>query len=507
MNPPIRSRTSGLLGVLAVGAGLASTQLVGLIFRGVNDPIVSIGNRIIDNVPATVKEFAIRTFGLADKLVLVMSIAAVILLLALVIGRLFFSGKKKAAKIIIALMTVTACAASFFDANATIISLLPSIAAGLTTLWVLNILEKQSGQIAEQEYDLGRRNLMRAVGLISAASAAAVFAGNYVRTQATQQFEKLNLVLPKALKPLPPAPIDPALVTPGLSKLFTPNNSFYRIDTALVVPVVDLSTWRLTIDGMVGNPLEFTYSELISRPVFELDNTIACVSNEVGGPLVGNARWVGIRLDDLIKEAKPESSADQIMGYSIDGFTAGFPTKSLDGRDAMLAFGMNGELLPPEHGFPARIIVPGLYGYVSATKWLTRIELTRFDKAQGYWIPRGWSTLAPIKTAARIDTPANSSSIKAGQQVIAGVAWAPMSGISKVEVSVNDGPWQLATLGPKLANITWQQWWLDWEAAAGEAVIAARATNGDGQLQSSQIVAVAPNGAEGWHTIGLSVSS
>jgi DMSO/TMAO reductase YedYZ molybdopterin-dependent catalytic subunit len=348
---------------------------------------------------------------------------------------------------------------------------------------------------------------MRAVGLISAASAAAVFAGSYVRTQATQQFEKLNLVLPKALKPLPPAPVDPALLTPGLSKLFTPNDAFYRIDTALVVPVVDVSTWRLTIDGMVENPLEFTYSELTSRPVFELDNTISCVSNEVGGGLVGNARWVGIRLDDLINEAKPESSADQIMGYSVDGFTAGFPTTSLDGRDAMLAFGMNGELLPPEHGFPVRIIVPGLYGYVSATKWLTRIELTRFDKAQGYWIPRGWSTLAPIKTATRIDTPAGRSNIKAGRQVIAGVAWAPLSGISKVEVSVNDGPWQLATLGPKLANITWQQWWLDWDATAGEAVISARATNGDGQLQSSENVPVAPNGAEGWHTIGLLVSS
>lgn len=507
MNSQIKSRTSGLLGVLAVGGGLASTQLVGLIFRGVNDPIVSIGNRIIDNVPPAVKEFAIRAFGLADKLVLVLSISFVIFLLALVIGHLFFSGKQKAAKIVIALMTFTACAASYFDANATVVSLVPSIVAGLTTLWVLKFLDKQFVQVTAKGFDPSRRNLIRAVGFVSAASAAAVFAGNYVRSQATEQFEKLNLVLPKALKPLPPAPIDPALVTPGLSKLFTPNDSFYRIDTALVVPVVDVSSWRLTIDGMVANPLEFTYNELISRPVFELDNTISCVSNEVGGGLVGNSRWIGIRLDDLIKEAKPESSADQIMGYSVDGFTAGFPTTSLDGRDAMLAFGMNGELLPAEHGFPVRIIVPGLYGYVSATKWLTRMELTRFDKAQGYWIPRGWSKLAPIKTAARIDTPANSSNVPSGRQVIAGVAWAPMSGISKVEVSVNDGPWKIATLGPKLANITWQQWWLDWDALAGDAVISARATNGDGQLQSSEIVDIAPNGAEGWHTIGLSVTS
>jgi DMSO/TMAO reductase YedYZ molybdopterin-dependent catalytic subunit len=507
MNSQLRPSVAGLLGALAVGAGLAVAQLIGAILGGVNDPIISIGNRIVDNVPPSVKEFAIRTFGLADKLVLIISISLVILILALVIGYLYFCGKQKGAKLVIATMTVTACAASFFDANATVISLVPSLAAGLITWWTLKTLEKYAGQRSLQEFDPNRRSLMKVVGFISAASAAAVFAGNYARTNATSQIAKLNLVLPTALKPLPPAPVDPALVTPGLSKLFTPNDSFYRIDTALVVPVVDLSTWRLTIDGMVANPLEFTYSELISRPIFELDNTIACVSNEVGGPLVGNARWVGIRLDDLINEVKPESSADQIMGYSFDGFTAGFPTTSLDGRDAMLAFGMNGELLPPEHGFPARIIVPGLYGYVSATKWLTRIELTRFDKAQGYWIPRGWSTLAPIKTAARIDTPVSRSAIKAGQQIIAGVAWAPLSGISKVEVSVNDGPWQLATLGPKLANITWQQWWLDWDATAGETVISARATNGDGQLQSSESVAVAPNGAEGWHTIGLSVSS
>ena len=300
-------------------------------------------------------------------------------------------------------------------------------------------------------------------------------------------------------------PTDPALTTSGLSKLFTPNREFYRIDTAIGVPNISINTWRLKIDGMVTNPREFTYQELTSRPVFELDDTIACVSNEVGGNLVGNARWLGIRLDDLIKEVAPTAQADQIMGYSSDGFSAGFPLAILDGRDAMIAFGMNGVPLPLEHGFPARIIVPGLYGYVSATKWLTDIELTRFDKKQGYWVPRGWSALAPIKTQSRIDTPRDGSTIKTGRVAVAGVAWAPTRGISRVEVKVGDGPWREATLGPEIAKTSWRQWWIDWSATIGKSSIAVRATDGTGAVQSSNHVSVEPNGAEGWHTVSVTV--
>ncbi|MBI3430247.1 MAG: molybdopterin-dependent oxidoreductase, partial [Actinobacteria bacterium] len=251
---------------------------------------------------------------------------------------------------------------------------------------------------------------------------------------------------------------------------------------------------------------EFTYKELSARPVFELDDTIACVSNEVGGYLVGNARWLGVRLDDLINEAVPSSTADQIMGYSSDGFSAGFPLAALDGRDAMIAIGMNGEPLPLKHGFPARIIVPGLYGYVSATKWLTYIELTRFDKKQGYWVPRGWSAEGPIKTQSRIDTPQNGGSIRVGKIAIAGVAWAPTRGITRVEVKINNAPWRDATLGPELAKTTWRQWWIDWDATSGKSTIAVRATDGTGLTQSSKIVPLAPNGAEGWHTINVTVN-
>lgn len=500
-----RTRIDGLLGLVAVGAGLAIAQLLASLKSNLNAPVVSIGNRVIDHVPAGVKEFAIRTFGVNDKRALVITIYFVVLVLAVIIGHLYFSGKPRRAHAIVVAMTGIAAVASIFDANSGFLAVLPSLSAGVTTLWILRVLETRTEEDERGQGIINRRNLLKSVGLIAAGSAGAVLAGNFFRNHASAQLQRLNIVLPKALKFLPPPPTDPALSTPGLSKLFTPNTEFYRIDTAITAPNVDIDTWRLRIDGMVDNPLEFTYKELTDRPVFQLDDTIACVSNEVGGSLVGNARWLGIRLDDLIKEASPYSSVDQVMGHSVDGFTAGFPLAALDGRDAMIAIGMNGEPLPIDHGFPARVIVPGLYGYVSATKWLTRIELTRFDRAEGYWVPRGWSAQAPIKTQSRIDTPMIGSSVKAGKRVIAGVAWAPTRGISKVEVRVNNGAWRVATLGPALAKTTWRQWWIEWDAKPGSRTISVRATDGTGALQSSKSVPVAPNGAEGWHTVGVTV--
>lgn len=500
-------RIDGLLGLIAVGAGLALAQLLASLKNNLNAPVVSIGNRVIDHVPASIKEFAIRTFGVDDKRALVITIYFVVLVLAVLIGHSYFSERQRRAQAIVACMTTIAAAASLFDANSGVLSLLPSLAAGGTTLWVLHIMGSYTRENAQDKGMLDRRGLLQSIGFIAVGSAGAVVAGNFFRNHASAQLQRLNIVLPKALKFLPPPPTDPALTTPGLSKLFTPNSEFYRIDTAIVVPNVNLDTWRLSIDGMVDNPVEFTYKELTNRPVFQLDATIACVSNEVGGSLVGNARWLGIRLDDLVREASPYGTADQVMGHSIDGFTAGFPLAALDGRDAMIAIGMNGEPLPIDHGFPARVIVPGLYGYISATKWLSRIELTRFDRAEGYWVPRGWSAQAPIKTQSRIDTPITGSSVKTGKRVIAGVAWAPIRGISKVEVRVDSGAWRAATLGPTLAKTTWRQWWIDWDARPGSRTISVRATDGTGALQSSKSVPVAPNGAEGWHIVDITVTT
>ncbi len=499
-------RTGPILGVVGVGAGLASAQLISSFGHGLHNPIVSLGNRVIDHVPASIKEFAIKTFGTSDKSALVISISATLLALSLLIGKLYFSDRKRKASTLIYSLAALAGLASLFDAGANPFSLLPSIVAGVTTVLVLRLLDKKSSPSESGMKEWDRRDLFKSVGIIGGGIFLATSVGKFFQSHASAQLQRLNVILPKPLKFLPAPPTDPALTIPGLSTLITSNKEFYRIDTAISVPNIDVNSWRLKIGGFVANPLEFTYKELSARPVFELDDTIACVSNEVGGTLVGNARWLGVRLDDLIKEAKPSSTADQIMGYSSDGFSAGFPLAALDGRDAMIAIGMNGEPLPLEHGFPARIIVPGLYGYVSATKWLTYIELTRFDKKQGYWVPRGWSARAPIKTQSRIDTPQDGGTLKAGKIAIAGVAWAPTRGITRVEVKVNNNPWRDATLGPELAKTTWRQWWIDWAATSGPSTIAVRATDGTGVTQSNNIAPPAPNGADGWHIIKVTVN-
>lgn len=495
-----------LLGIVSVVAGLASAQFVASLGNSLKNPIVSLGNRVIDHVPPSIKEFAIRTFGTNDKSALVISILIVLLALSAQIGKLYFSKSQKNAYLLIYSLAGVAAIASLFDAGANPFSLVPSIVAGLVTVLILRLFEKKLATSEMGEIGWNRRELFKTVGIVGASAVVATSMGKFLQSRVSAQLQRLNIILPTPFRSLAAPPVDPALTIPGLTTLFTSNKEFYRIDTAISVPNIDLESWRLKIDGFVNNPLEFTYEELSAMPIIELDDTIACVSNEVGGTLVGNARWLGVRLDDLIREARPSSTADQIMGYSSDGFSAGFPLAALDGRDAMIAIGMNGEPLPLEHGFPARIIVPGLYGYVSATKWLTLIELTRFDKKQGYWVPRGWSAQAPIKTQSRIDTPQNGSYLTVGKAAIAGVAWAPTRGIIRVEVRVNNEPWRDATLGPELAKTTWRQWWIDWTATPGQASISVRATDGMGHTQSSNIVPLAPNGAEGWHTISVSVS-
>jgi DMSO/TMAO reductase YedYZ molybdopterin-dependent catalytic subunit len=351
------------------------------------------------------------------------------------------------------------------------------------------------------EPGVSRRNLFKIGGGVIAATILGSATYKYLHRNASVQLERLGITLPKALNPLPAAPKDPAIGIENLSTLFTPNDKFFIIDNATVVPQVNPSNWNLKIDGMVKNAITLTYDELLARPMIEVDNTIACVSNWVGGPYIGNARWLGVRLDDLINETSPSKNADQIMSYSVDNFTAGFPTAALDGRDAIIAVGMNGEVLPIKNGFPARLIVPGLYGYVSATKWLSRLELTRFDLKEGFWISQGWAKLAPIKMQSRIDTPQLEESFPAGKRAIAGVAWAHNVGIEKVEVKIDWDEWREANLGPELNNSTWRQWWLDWDAKPGKHRLQVRAINKNGDIQTSVKKDVLPNGAQGWHII------
>ncbi|QMU96385.1 molybdopterin-dependent oxidoreductase [Microbacterium esteraromaticum] len=340
------------------------------------------------------------------------------------------------------------------------------------------------------------------VGIALAAAGALTKAGSAAVTVARDA-----LRLPGAASPAPAMPPGAQFDVAGLPPLITPNRDFYRIDTALIMPTVDPAEWRLRIHGMVEKEVTLTWDELLSLPLTERAVTLSCVSNPVGGDLVGNAVWLGYPIRELLARAVPHADADMVLSTSADGFTAGTPLEALtDDRDALLTIGMNGEPLPLAHGFPVRMVVPGLYGYVSATKWVTELEVTRFDRARAYWTDRGWSAKGPIKLQSRIDVPRARSGLDAGDSVIAGVAWQPGTGISGVEVQVDDGPWERAELASALSDDTWVQWRLPWRAQSGDHRIRCRALGADGAAQTDAIAPPAPEGATGWHTISVTVT-
>ena len=352
---------------------------------------------------------------------------------------------------------------------------------------------------------VSRRKFLFASGALVATSASIGGLLAHTRNKASSVAQTLTRSLPTNFAKAPVLPPDPALEIEGMSSLITPTADFFRIDTATSIPEIDPTNWKLTLTGLIGTPRTISYDELVAMPLKEVDAMIGCVSNEVGGHLVGNARWIGVSLDDVLHSVQPKSSADQVLSKSSDGFSAGFPLRDAYGRNAIIAIGMNGEPLTPEHGFPARLIVPGLYGYVSATKWLTEIELTRLDKKKGFWITRGWSQLGPVKLESRIDTPSQGQTMSATATHIAGVAWAPIQGISKVEIQVNEEPWRVATLGPEINGATWRQWWLKWTPEQGKHRITVRATDGNGKVQTKKVATIDPDGATGWHYVYVDV--
>jgi DMSO/TMAO reductase YedYZ molybdopterin-dependent catalytic subunit len=354
--------------------------------------------------------------------------------------------------------------------------------------------------------DWDRRRFLLASGGLAVGSVVIGSVGRSLLQGAHSQ-EPATATLPgSALSPAPLAQ-DTSLAVPGITPLVVPNDDFYRIDTALIVPRVDLAKWTVKVTGMVDRPLSLTYDQLTALPIFEQYVTIACVSNEVGGGLVGNALWRGVHLREVLAMAGVRPEATQIVGRSVDGFTVGFPTAwAMDpAREPMIALGMNGEPLPVQHGFPARLIIPGLYGYVSATKWLAEIELTTLEAFDAYWIPLGWSKEAPILTQSRIDVPHSGATVQPGPVAIAGVAWAPDRGVSKVELRVDDGVWQPTTLSSALSKATWVQWKLAWDASTGDHELQVRATDGTGQVQTEETSPPAPDGARGYHTIHVRV--
>jgi DMSO/TMAO reductase YedYZ molybdopterin-dependent catalytic subunit len=321
------------------------------------------------------------------------------------------------------------------------------------------------------------------------------------RHASTAERARDSVTLPTPASPAPPLP---AAAGQGF---VTPNREFYRVDTALTVPRIDPAQWRLRITGMVDQPRTLTLADLLDRPMIERHLTLNCVSNEVGGPYIGTAKWLGASLATLIREAGPRTGADQLVSHGADGMTIGTPLDVvLDGRDAMLVVGMNGEPLPPEHGFPVRMLTPGVYGYVGSCKWLTEVEVTTFDAYDAYWVKRGWAARAPVKTASRIDRPAPLAKVIAGPVRVAGVAWAQRRGIAAVEVQVDDGPWRKAALAPSPSIDTWLQWSLMWQAEPGEHRLRVRAIDRTGAVQPERRVTPFPDGATGWHTLSVTVA-
>nr|WP_203782441.1 molybdopterin-dependent oxidoreductase [Actinoplanes rishiriensis] len=348
--------------------------------------------------------------------------------------------------------------------------------------------------------DFDRRVFFRALGITSGLAVVGGVAGRLLTARRAVSGARDAVVLPVARQVA--APLASDVQAPGAVPFVSSNRDFYRIDTALYPPQVDPATWQLKIHGLVRNPITITWAELLQLPMIERYVTLACVSNEVGGDLVGNALWLGTPVQALLDRAEPLPGADQVVQRSVDGWTCGTPTEVLrDGRDALLAIGMNGEPLPVSHGFPVRMVVPGLYGYVSACKWVTELELSRFADFDAYWVPRGWAPKAPIKTQSRIDTPRDGDPVAGGTVVVAGVAWAQQRGIAKVEVQVDEGPWVEATLAATVSSDTWRQWSHRWAAAPGDHTIRVRATDTRGETQPSSPSSTAPDGATGWHTI------
>jgi DMSO/TMAO reductase YedYZ molybdopterin-dependent catalytic subunit len=496
-------RIGSLVGVLAAAVGLGVAELVAGAIPTGRSPVVAVADRVIELGPPSWERAVIRALGTADKPVLVL----VVLVLTAVLGAAAGAFPRAALPIVVVVAAAGALAALAAE-DASWVHALPEVAGGVAAAFTLRSMQRAvtdgtDSPLAPAAAD--RRRLLVAGTAAGSVAAIAATTGRLLQGRVNATGSRRAVVLPRPTNPLPPAPAGADLGVPGVSPWVTPNRDFYRIDTALLVPQVETEGWTLRIDGMVAHPVELTYEQLLSKRIVEADVTLMCVSNEVGGDLIGNARWLGVPLADLLEEAGPSANADQIVGRSVDGFTTGFPLRAaLDGRDALVAVGMNGEPLPLRHGFPARIVVAGLYGYVSATKWLRRIEVTRFDAYDPYWIERGWSREGPVKVGSRIDTPRSRAS--AGTIPVGGVAWAQGRGVDRVEVRVDDGNWHDARLGAAAGNDTWRQWRWDWDARRGDHSLSVRATTVDGERQTEQKALPFPDGATGWHTIDVRVA-
>ncbi|MCB5164132.1 molybdopterin-dependent oxidoreductase [Streptomyces bambusae] len=510
----MRRRRGAVCGLVAGFAALGVAELASAVVRPQSGPVTAVGGAVIDATPTVVKEWAIRAFGTSDKLVLQLGILTLLAVFAAAAGLLAVR-RPPAGALVAAAFGLFGAVAAVGRPEGRPADAVPSAVAGLTAAAVLYLLavRVRAGYTGTGSAPDRRRFVQLAAGTV-VLSGLAGLVGRQVNASGAAEAEaaRAALKLPPPASPARPVPAGVQLEVPGLGPFFTPNRDFYRVDTALVVPKSTVDGWSLRIHGEgVTRPLTLRYEDLLRRELVERDITLACVSNEVGGTLVGNARWLGVRLADLLREAgvRPPSQggpADQLVARSVDGMTLGTPVETvLDGRDALLAVGMNGEPLPFAHGFPVRMVVPGLYGYVSACKWLRELRLTTFDAYDAYWVQRSWAARAPVKTQSRIDTPRPYASLRAGRVAVAGVAWAQHRGIAKVEVRVDGGPWQEARLAAADSADTWRQWVWEWTATGGRHELAVRATDGEGRTQTGRRTGTLPDGATGWHTVTVNV--
>lgn len=507
--PGIRMRS----GVAAAAVAVGVSQLVAVAFGPRADVRSAVGSAVIDLTPGPVKEWAIQTFGMADKLFLSVMVLVVIAAIA-AITALWETRRVPVGSATIVLAGVLGSVAVLSRPDATVADTVPTVAGTICGVVALRVLtgDRQTDTRSGDETgapgaDPGRRLSLLALGLLGLGVLSGVAGAVLGRRLQSVSGDRDAFAIPIPASPLSPVPADVQAKGVELPSFITSNEDFYRIDTALAVPQLSRADWRLRIHGMVDREITYRFEDLQQFEVVEKMVTLACVSNPVGGDLISNAVWTGYRVRDLLARSGIHDDADMVLSTSVDGFSAGTPVKAMtDGRDSLLAVTMNGDPLPTEHGYPARLVVPGLYGYVSATKWVIDLELTRFDRADAYWTRRGWSPRGPIKTQSRVDVPRNRQQVAPGPVTFGGVAWAQNRGVRRVDVRIDDGPWQAAELGAGYSNQAWRLWSYPWQAVdPGLHSITVRATDNTGAIQTSELADPLPDGATGWHTVSFAV--
>jgi DMSO/TMAO reductase YedYZ molybdopterin-dependent catalytic subunit len=503
-----------IAGVAAASVSLGVAQLVGIPFGARADARAAIGSVAVDLTPGPIKEWAIQTLGSLDKLFVAVVVLVVIATIAAIAGTLE-TQRRPLGSAAIAAAGVLGCIAVLSRQGATALDTIPTVAGAVCGVAALRLLIRRfwpgRGDPEDSaDYDgpdAGRRRLV-VFGLLGFGVVSGVAGAVITRLLHSVAADRNSFTLPRPRTSAPPIPADVQPSGVALPSFITSSADFYRVDTALSVPQLSHGDWRLRIHGMVDRAATYSFGDLADFDVVEMATTLTCVSNPVGGKLISTGIWTGYRVADLLAVAGVHADADMVLSTSIDGFTAGTPVDVLtDGRDALLAVGLNGQPLPVEHGYPARLVVPGLYGYVSATKWVVEMELTRFDRAEAYWTRQGWAPRGPIKTESRIDVPKGGQKVPMAPLVFGGVAWAQNRGVRAVEVRIGDGAWQPAELGASYSNETWRLWRFPWQAKSpGKHTITVRATDNTGATQTADQVGTVPDGATGWHTVNFTVA-